>query len=387
MDLDTLLRASPAFSLALMPDGRCYVAQETEPYLQYWLSDRERRLWAAFSGRRGARPAAVIQALAGGTPAAERGRLLQAIAGMVEAGVLAAPSDSSSRYDTAMVRPYLEHRPFPPEITAEIVQRGGLGDGSAVLDLAGGPGDLALQLVQRGADVSLMDWSSAFLTAARHRARAQGVALHTVQESCNRLVYDDGSYDALTISQALHWMDDVRVCRGVLRVLRPGGSFFVVHSAFDVPDEHPLADVLGHNSILGAKARRSFATEVQALHDRVKLLFQALDTVGIERIDPTQATHRLPAIQTAWLSMYRQHRPLGLGFLRGLLTARHLTEVGLDPAVFWRSAEARCRAAEPAELVGTHDWALIHFARRPGPPVKVRAAATPVQVIGCSAPG
>ena len=51
---DERLRASPNFVLALTMDGRPYVAQETEPYVQYWLNERYRVLLSLFSGRRGA---------------------------------------------------------------------------------------------------------------------------------------------------------------------------------------------------------------------------------------------------------------------------------------------------------------------------------------------
>lgn len=370
------LRSSPAFCLALAPDGRPFVAQQTEPYLQYWLSERERRLWSAFAARRGALPSQVMDEMAGDavTPAAERRRCRRDIAGMLQAGVLAPLGADSSRYDRAMVRPYLEHRPFPPEITAQIVRRGGIDASSRVLDLAGGPGDLALQLARQGAQVSLMDWSAAFLASARRRARAAGLPLRTLHESCNALVHAGGVYDAVTVSQALHWLDDVAVCRGVLRVLGEGGSFFVVHSAFDVPDGHPLAHVLGHDSVLGAKARRPFADEVQALHDRVALLLRALDTGGVERYDPTQRSHPLPGLLPAGLALFRQRRPLGLGFLRGLLTTRHLEAAGLEPGAFWRDARARCAGASASALSGTHDWALLHFRRRAGSAGEVQAA-------------
>jgi 2-polyprenyl-3-methyl-5-hydroxy-6-metoxy-1,4-benzoquinol methylase len=382
MDLQLRLRVSPAFSFALMPDGRPYVAQETEPYLQYWLSDRERELWAAFTGRRGAVPADVAAA----HPAAEGKRRLTAIAGMLQAGVLVPLREDSSRYDQATVRPYLEHRPFPPEIAAQIVARTGVGPGRSVIDLAGGPGDLALQLAATGADVTLMDWSRAFLASARGRAHAQGLPLRTVHESCNRLVRDDGSYDVVTVSQALHWLDDVAVCRGVLRVLREGGSFIVVHSAFDVPARHPLAHVLGADSVLGAKPRQPFAREVQALHDRVHLLLRALDTRGVERFDPTQRHRPLAGLHSAGIARFRQTRPLGMGFLRGLLTPRHIELAGLEVKPFWHEAEARCKAARAAELIGTHDWALLHFQRGMGRAVAAKAARSPVQAIGCGAP-
>jgi len=382
MDLSLRLRASPSFAFALMPDGRPFVAQECEPYLQYWLSERECRLWSAFATRRGA----TVQAGLGALPLASRTRALADLRGMVEAGVLVPQDGTASRYDEGIVEPYLTHRPFPAEICEDIVAAAGLSPGSRVLDLAGGPGDLALQLARRGAQVTLMDWSGAFLTSARRRARAEGLALDTLHESCNRLVRDDGRYRVVTVSQALHWLDDVSVCRGVLRVLDADGHFFVVHSAFDVPDRHPLAHVLGRRSVLGAKARRSFSAEVQALHDRVDGLLSAIDSRGVERIDPTRPDAALPPMRGAGLSLYRQKRELGMGFLRGLLTPRHLTDAGLEPAAFWRDAEVRCKAAEPGALTGTHDWALLHFARGKGRARRLKVNALPTRAIGCAAP-
>jgi hypothetical protein len=46
-------RASPSFVLALTLDGRPYVAKETEPYIQYWVSERERQLLNQFTQRGG----------------------------------------------------------------------------------------------------------------------------------------------------------------------------------------------------------------------------------------------------------------------------------------------------------------------------------------------
>lgn len=386
---DRCLRASPGFSFALMPDGRPYVAQEVEPYLQYWLTERERHLLSACSGRQGARVGDVVDAELArarpANPAAERRRVLQALQGLQDAGVLIDPRADTSRYDRAIVQAYLTHRPFPPEITAQIVQRSGLGPHSAVLDLAGGPGDLALQLAAQSSRVTLMDWSRGFLQSARRRARAQGRPLQTVHESCNRLVHEDGRYDVLTVCQALHWLDDVAVCRGAARVLGEGGHFFVVHSAFDVPDAHPLAHVLGHDSVLGRKRRTGFVREAQALHDRVALLFRALDTPGVDRVDPTRRQHPVQPLASAGAALYRQTRVLGLGFLRGLLTERHLTAAGLDPAAFWADAEARCAVATAQQLTGTHDWALLHF-QRGAKAGKTRLSACAVQTIGCLAP-
>ena len=78
---------------------------------------------------------------------------------------------------------------------------------------------LALLLAAHSSQVTLMDWSRGFLQSARRRARALGRPLQTAHESCNRLVHDDGSYDVLTVCQALHWLDDVAVCRGAVEAV------------------------------------------------------------------------------------------------------------------------------------------------------------------------
>jgi hypothetical protein len=138
--------------------------------------------------------------------------------------------------------------------------------------------------------------------------------------------------------------------------------------------------------VLGAKARVPFAREVQALHDRVELLLRALDTQGVERFDPTRRQQPLAPLQSAGIARFRQARPLGMGFLRGLLTPRHLALAGLDAKAFWADAEARCGQARAAELIGTHDWALLHFQRGGAQGSRATTARSTVQTIGCGAP-
>ena len=48
------LRASPNFALTFTFDGRPYIARDSEPYIQYWLTERYRILLAMFSTKRGA---------------------------------------------------------------------------------------------------------------------------------------------------------------------------------------------------------------------------------------------------------------------------------------------------------------------------------------------
>ena len=382
------LRASPNFVLAFSQDGKPYVAQETEPYLQYWLTQRYRILLSLFSGQRGATGAEAVEGyfrLSGAPPQdAERKRLFKAIADMRECGVLIGARDDVSRYDAQMAQDYLRHRPFPRQLADFLIAQGQVREDTRVLDLAGGPGSLAMEVARASGDVTLMELSRGFVNAARQRATRLGRNLVAIHESCNRLMYSGDEYDVITISQALHWLDDVLVCRGVLRVLRSGGSFFVIQAAMDMDDSHPLAPVLGSNSMLGAKDPRPFAAQVQSLLRRLSLLFEALHAPDVHRHDPTQRFdggdgQAVEAVVPAGVSFFRQQRPFDLGYARAFLTPRHIEVTGQTPQAFWQMLEARCANAGTGDFLAHMDWAVLQF-RRGGAPAVLPAdlASLPV---------
>lgn len=388
------LRNNPSFVQTSTLDGRPYIAKETEPYTQFWLTERERQLLGLFGQRRGATAAQALAGycrLTGCDPARAAPRVAKAVAGMLAAGALMRLDDDTSRYSAPIVQAYVAHRPIPPEVSGLIARLGAIGPASRVLDLAGGPGDLALALARHSTAVAMMELSRGFITAARRRARAQGLALQTLHDSCNRLVYRDERYDVVSVSQALHWLDDVMVCRGLCRVLAPGGHFFVVHSAIVLDDHHPLAYLLGHDSVLGAKPRQGFAAELQPLQRRLCLLFQALDAPEVQRIDPTQqwAGTALP-IGPAGVSLLRQQRPIGLGYARGFLTPQHIArlcqQTGQTADAFWADLAARCSASSPAQRLGTHHWAVLHFQRGAALDLAPLLAAARPQDIGYGGP-
>jgi 2-polyprenyl-3-methyl-5-hydroxy-6-metoxy-1,4-benzoquinol methylase len=324
-------------------------------------------------GTKGETAAAKVQSL-------ERQRIARSIAGMLEAGVLMRASDDTSRYSQRIVKDYVSHRPFPLPVAQAVVNAAGISAATRVLDLAGGPGDLSLALARHSQDVAMMELSRGFIAAARRRAREQGLALQTLHDSCNRLAQRDDPYDVITVSQALHWLDDVAVCRGVCRLLQAGGSFFVIHTAIELADDHPLAYLLGHDSILGAKLRRPFAAEVQALLRRLSLLFDALDAPDVDRVDPLHASSTAGSargrVGFAGVRFFDQQRPFDEGYARGFLTSRHIAVTGQDEGPFWADLDARCKASpDPSALLGMHRWAVLHFQR---------GASAPADVSGCA---
>ena len=372
LNTSTRMRASPGYALTFASDGRPYVAKDTEPYIQYWLTERDRIVLSLFSARHGATVEDVEQGYFRLMPQtqsdAERKRVRKSISDLCATGVVIGAHDDTSRYTSEIVQAYVANRPFPAALSDEIILRANIVAETRVLDLAGGPGDLALGLAKASDHVSLMDLSKGFVHAAAQRAKLMGLKLQAIHESANRLVFRDDEFDVVTISQALHWLDDVMVCKGLCRLLRPGGSFFVVQGGFEVDDDHPLAYLFGKKSILGHQASQSFAAQAQALFRRLTLLFDALDAPDVHRIDLAQRWNGAGQLDSAQIvpthfALYRQTRPMDLGFARAFLTPQHIAVTGQAPDIFWADVERRCASATSKQLLGRYDWSLLHFQR------------------------
>ncbi len=357
------LRASPNFALSQSADGRSFVIGEVEPYPQYWLSDRERLLFALFGADGGMDVDAALEAMLRIEPAGSREEIAEAIADMREAEVLIAPEAELSRYGREMARDYLDHRPFPPAIAARIADLGGIGPETRVLDLAAGPGSLALELAKRTPHVTMMELSRGFVEAAQEEATCRGLQLETIHESCNRLAQVDGSFDVMTISQAIHWLDDVMLVKGVCRNLAEGGSFFVVHGSLTVLPQHPLSYILGDKTPLGDKKAGTFSDAVRPLYKRISLLFDALDAPDVDRHDPLHARQRGGQITGTRIDLFRQQRPIDENFARAFLSDSHISALGQDREGFWLDLRRRCNAACADDLFGWQEFALLHFQR------------------------
>jgi SAM-dependent methyltransferase len=100
-----------------------------------------------------------------------------------------------------------------------------LGDlrGKHVLDYGCGHGMAAVVLARAGAAVTAFDLSPGYVTEARERAAACGVAVECVVADGEELPIPDASFDAVWGSAVLHHLDLHRAGRELHRVLRPGG--------------------------------------------------------------------------------------------------------------------------------------------------------------------
>jgi demethylmenaquinone methyltransferase / 2-methoxy-6-polyprenyl-1,4-benzoquinol methylase len=113
-------------------------------------------------------------------------------------------------------------------------------EGARALDVAAGPGNVAAELVARGAhEVVALDLSLAMLAEGASRGHER---IRWVNGDAQRLPLPDASFDVVTISFGLRNVPDpVRALEEFARVLRPGGR--VVLCEFAAPRWAPFREV------------------------------------------------------------------------------------------------------------------------------------------------
>lgn len=116
--------------------------------------------------------------------------------------------------------------------------------GGRVLDVACGPGTLALIAAERGARVVATDFSPAMVARLRHRVaerRLGNLEAHVMDGQA--LALPDGSFDAAySIFGLIFFPDRARGFRELWRVLKPGGRAAV--AAWSTPDRIQFFSVL-----------------------------------------------------------------------------------------------------------------------------------------------
>jgi demethylmenaquinone methyltransferase / 2-methoxy-6-polyprenyl-1,4-benzoquinol methylase len=118
-----------------------------------------------------------------------------------------------------------------------LVSRLEVGPDAHVLDVATGTGAVALELVRRyGCSVVGIDRSPEMLAVARRRIAADelGANIELLEGRAETLPFAGASFDALTVTYLLRYVDDpAATIRELARVVRPGGT--VASLEFGVP--------------------------------------------------------------------------------------------------------------------------------------------------------
>ena len=234
--------------------------------------------------------------------------------------------DSDATQPTAALSPYSTARPwdlvargYTAELTEHFVhyakhalRLAEVCDGERVLDVATGPGTLALEAA-RIADVDALDFSAEMLVSLRARAERAGISrIRVTHGDGQSLPFDEGSFDAAFSMFGLFMFPDrARGFAELFRVLRPGGRA-VVSSWQMPPPSNPLSILQVELVVALGGPVRSQADATPSLADRA--VFEAeMEAAGF-RVQVTSITHAVEArsLDDLLASLIRGHAGLAL---------------------------------------------------------------------------
>jgi demethylmenaquinone methyltransferase / 2-methoxy-6-polyprenyl-1,4-benzoquinol methylase len=124
--------------------------------------------------------------------------------------------------------------------------------GEAILDMAGGTGDIAFRMAPSGAQITVADINPDMLRVGIDRAAERGIeGLVWAEENAEALTYPDQTFDGYTIAFGIRNVTHLSAAlREAHRVLRIGGRFFCLEfSTTAWPGFRQLYDAYSHRIV------------------------------------------------------------------------------------------------------------------------------------------
>jgi demethylmenaquinone methyltransferase/2-methoxy-6-polyprenyl-1,4-benzoquinol methylase len=140
------------------------------------------------------------------------------------------------------------HRLWKDQFVARVKPR----TGEAILDMAGGTGDIAFRMAKRGAAITVADINPNMLEVGMARASKKGIeGLLWAEENAETLAFPDRSFDGYTIAFGIRNVTDIPKALGEAhRVLRRGGRFYCLEfSTTTWPGFKELYDSYSHKLV------------------------------------------------------------------------------------------------------------------------------------------
>lgn len=168
--------------------------------------------------------------------------------------------------------------------------------GHAVLDLAGGTGDLALAIARRsgpGGSVVLADINAAMLERGRARLIDAGIAgnLSVVRLDAENLPFRESSFDRVVIGFGLRNVTDKdRALAAMWRVLKPGGKALILEFSKPLDAIRPVYDLYSFRVlpalgrlVAGDQDSYRYLAESIRMHPDQETLLGMMQAAGFER--------------------------------------------------------------------------------------------------------
>jgi demethylmenaquinone methyltransferase/2-methoxy-6-polyprenyl-1,4-benzoquinol methylase len=176
------------------------------------------------------------------------------------------------------------------------IEQAGARRGQAVLDLAGGTGDLAARFSRQvGSDghVVLADINLRMLEEGRRRLTDKGAAgnLSIAQVDAENLPFAPGSFDCITIAFGLRNVTDKdSALRSMHSVLKPGGKLLILEFSEPARALKPAYDLYSFKVlpalgrlVAGDEASYQYLAESIRMHPDQESLVSMMQDAGFER--------------------------------------------------------------------------------------------------------
>ena len=190
------------------------------------------------------------------------------------------------------------------------LERSGVRRGHAVLDIAGGTGDLTAKFVERVGPtgrVVLADINASMLQVGRDRLMDRGIGaqVEIVQADAQALPFPDNTFDCITIAFGLRNVTDKDAAlASMTRVLKPGGRLLIlefskpVNTVFEkVYDQYSFHVLprIGKWVANDADSYRYLAESIR-MHPDQPTLKAMMENAGLERVEYTNMTGGVVAL-------------------------------------------------------------------------------------------
>lgn len=184
----------------------------------------------------------------------------------------------------------------------------------AVLDLAGGTGDVAFRVIEAGGPgtrATVCDINTQMLEVGRERAAERGLdGIVTFEEgNAEELPYPDRSFDCVTIAFGIRNVPRIeRALSEAYRVLKIGGRFLCLEfSSVDIPGVDALYELYSFQviprigeAVTGDRDAYQYLVESIRKFPKPKVFAQMIETAGFRRVSFKQMTGGVVALHSGW---------------------------------------------------------------------------------------
>ena len=182
--------------------------------------------------------------------------------------------------------------------------------GEAILDMAGGTGDIAFRMAKSGAAITVSDINADMLAVGQARAGKRGIeGLAWKPQNAEKLDFADRTFDAYTIAFGIRNVTDIPAAlREAHRVLRFGGRFFCLEFSTttwpgfaDVYDaySHKLVPQIGKLLAHDAESYRYLIESIRRFPD-MPAFARMIEDAGFAQVKAEPILGGLVAIHSGW---------------------------------------------------------------------------------------